>query len=45
MDPAAATACDQELASVLLRYCPTGVVEQWIGARVIWGKPMGRSEA
>jgi hypothetical protein len=45
MDPATAAACDRELASVLLRHCPTGVVEQWIGARVIWGKPMGRSEA
>ncbi|RIK43260.1 MAG: hypothetical protein DCC55_06140 [Chloroflexi bacterium] len=40
MDPNAAHECDAELERVLAQYCPGGVVEQQVGARVLWGKPL-----
>jgi SAM-dependent methyltransferase len=40
MDPQAAQVCDAELARVLAHYCPAGVVEQQVGARVLWGRPL-----
>jgi SAM-dependent methyltransferase len=35
----AASACDAELRAAIDRFCPNGVVEQSIGARVLWGDP------
>ena len=31
---------DQKIRAILVTYCPTGMVEEWIGARVIYGKPL-----
>ena len=31
---------DEKVRAILLAYCPTGVIEQSIGARVIYGKPL-----
>lgn len=31
---------DQKLRRILVAYCPTGLVETWIGARVVYGKPL-----
>jgi SAM-dependent methyltransferase len=39
MTPQVALTCDAELTRIMECYCPHGVVEQHIGARVIWGKP------
>jgi trans-aconitate methyltransferase len=39
MDPGAAAECDRKLAGIIARHCPTGIVEQQIAGRVIWGKP------
>lgn len=33
-------AFDQAIRHLIDQYCPTGEVEQWIGARVIYGKPV-----
>ena len=33
-------AFDQAIRHLIDKYCPTGEVEQWIGARVIYGKPL-----
>lgn len=35
-----AAAFDQEIRQLIDNYCPTGEVTQWIGARVIYGKPL-----
>lgn len=35
-----AAAFDQEIRQLIAKYCPTGDVTQWIGARVIYGKPL-----
>lgn len=35
-----AAAFDQEIRQLIDQYCPTGEVEQWIGARIIYGKPL-----
>ena len=40
MGEARAAEFDQKIRAILLAYCPTGIVEQWIGARVIYGKPL-----
>ena len=40
MDKAKATAFDQKLRGVMNRHCPSGVVEQTIGAEIIFGKPL-----
>ena len=39
MDPQAATAFDQELRQIVAPYCPQGIVEQWVAARILWGYP------
>lgn len=39
MDAGAARACDRELRAAVAPYCPDGIVEQAIGARVYWGLP------
>lgn len=40
MGEARAAAFDQAIRTVILTYCPTGVVERQIGARIIYGKPL-----
>lgn len=35
-----AAAFDHAIRQLIDTYCPTGQVEQWIGARVIYGKPL-----
>lgn len=40
MGEARAAEFDQKIRSILNIYCPTGIVEEWIGARVIYGKPL-----
>jgi trans-aconitate methyltransferase len=30
---------DQKIRQVIEKYCPTGEIEQWIGARVVYGRP------
>jgi hypothetical protein len=40
MGTARAAEFDQQIHQVIVKYCPTGEVEQWIGARVIFGKPL-----
>lgn len=40
MGAARAAAFDQSIRQVMDKHCPTGVVEQWIGARIIYGKPL-----
>jgi trans-aconitate methyltransferase len=40
MDAQTARACDAELTQIMLQHFPTGVMEQQIGARVLWGKPI-----
>jgi trans-aconitate methyltransferase len=40
MAPQAARACDAELTQIMVQHFPTGVIEQPIGARVLWGKPI-----
>jgi SAM-dependent methyltransferase len=42
MAAVAASACDAELRAAIGRFCPGGVVEQSIAARVIWGEPVNR---
>ena len=32
---------DRQMRDVILRYCPTGEVKQLVGARVVFGKPLG----
>ena len=39
MKPAAAAKCDRKLAEIITRHCPSGLVEQQIAGRVIWGRP------
>ncbi|MFN8495539.1 MAG: class I SAM-dependent methyltransferase [Caldilineaceae bacterium] len=40
MGEARAAEFDQKIRKILITYCPTGVIEAWIGARVIYGKPL-----
>lgn len=40
MGEARAAEFDQKVRAVLVTHCPTGMVETWIGARVIYGKPL-----
>jgi SAM-dependent methyltransferase len=40
MDPRVAAQFDAELRSVVEPFCPQGLVEQHIAARVLWGCPM-----
>jgi hypothetical protein len=35
-----AAAFDLAIRQLMVKYCPTGEVVQWIGARVIYGKPL-----
>jgi len=42
MGEAQAAEFDQKIRAILFTYCPTGVIEQWIGARVIYGKPLAQ---
>lgn len=39
MDAGAARACDAELRTATRPYCPDGIVEQSIAARILWGVP------
>jgi hypothetical protein len=39
MDPHAAAECDRKLAEIVARYCESGIVEQRVIGRVIWGTP------
>jgi trans-aconitate methyltransferase len=39
MDAGAANACDAELRAAIRPYCPDGMVEQSIAARILWGVP------
>jgi SAM-dependent methyltransferase len=39
MDPAHARECDEQLTEMMRTYCPDGIVEQRVAARVIWGRP------
>jgi SAM-dependent methyltransferase len=40
MDTHAAEACDAALRAAVLPYCPDGIVEQHIAARILWGAPL-----
>jgi SAM-dependent methyltransferase len=40
MDPRAAAQFQDELRGLIEPYCPRGVVEQQISARILWGVPM-----
>lgn len=40
MDSQAAAQFDQELRAVVEPFCPHGLVEQQISARILWGRPM-----
>jgi SAM-dependent methyltransferase len=42
METEAAAAFDAEMRQVIRRYCPDGVVELPVGARILWGRPLGR---
>jgi 2-polyprenyl-3-methyl-5-hydroxy-6-metoxy-1,4-benzoquinol methylase len=35
---------DRKVRDVLVRHCPQGEVEQWVGARLIYGKPLAQGE-
>ena len=35
-----AAAFDQEIRQLIAHYCPSGAVTQWIGARIIYGRPL-----
>jgi SAM-dependent methyltransferase len=39
MDASAAKACDAELRAAIGPYCPDDIVDQSIGARILWGVP------
>lgn len=39
MDADVAMACDAKLRAAIMPFCPTGVVEQQITARIVWGSP------
>jgi SAM-dependent methyltransferase len=43
MDVATAGACDAELRAAIAPYCPDGIVEQYSGARILWGVPRAGS--
>jgi trans-aconitate methyltransferase len=45
MDPQAAGQFDAALRAALEPFCPGGVVEQWISARIVWGYPLGFSSS
>jgi SAM-dependent methyltransferase len=45
MDAGVARACDAELRTAILPYCPDGVVEQYIGTRILWGIPRSGSQS
>ncbi|MCE7987420.1 MAG: class I SAM-dependent methyltransferase [Caldilinea sp. CFX5] len=40
MGEARAAEFDQKIRQVIEKYCPAGEVEQWISARVVYGKPL-----
>jgi SAM-dependent methyltransferase len=40
MDIESASACDSELRAAIAPYAPTKLVEQQIGARILWGTPI-----
>jgi trans-aconitate methyltransferase len=40
MGEARADEFDEKIRTILLTYCPIGTVEQWIAARVVYGKPL-----
>jgi SAM-dependent methyltransferase len=40
MDRRAATACDAELRAAIKPFCPDGMVEQQLTARILWGTPL-----
>ncbi len=40
MDPQAAAQFDHELRAVVEPFCPQGLVEQQISARILWGRPL-----
>jgi hypothetical protein len=39
LDAGAASACDAALRATIRPYCPEGIVEQSIIARILWGVP------
>lgn len=39
MDPQQASDCDARLRAAILPYCPEGIVERYITARILWGIP------
>lgn len=42
MDPLAAAQFDAELRALVEPFCPQGIVEQQISARILWGRPIIR---
>ncbi|MEM7132437.1 MAG: class I SAM-dependent methyltransferase [Chloroflexota bacterium] len=40
MDAEQAAEFEQQVRNVLIKYCPDGIVEQAIGSRIIFGKPL-----